>query len=429
MEDAKLGIFDCVFVKDVSRLARNVVDFLQSVRSLKALGVDCRFITSNMSLSDGELTLTILAAVAQEESANLSKRVKFGKKKNAENGKVPNFVFGYDKIDGDFFKLSINTVEAQIVNQIFKLYTKMRYGTFKIAQILNSEGKTTKRGYPFSQNAVLRILKNRIYIGDIINGKEEVCDFLTGKRQKNDPECWNVRKNAIPPIITLDTFLAAENILQKRQPNLPFQSVQNSEHLFSSLLICRICHSPFRLIVRHYKNTYKKWVCRGRNQNGYAFCENNLVIDESYLFEEIMGYIKTCISDKDIFFKHIKSQFLLIYAQNKPPSNTEELIRKKEEIIKLRQKKLALFEADIISLAEIKIENDKIKRDLDIIEREISKAGKDDSKGILDNIISSLLDEDVLFTPTIFHNGVLRQIIEKIETDPKEISIVFKELG
>ena len=123
MEDAKRGIFDCVYVKDVSRLSRNVVDFLQSVRSLKALGVDCRFITSNMSLSDGELTLTILAAVAQEESANLSKRVKFGKKKNAENGKVPNFVFGYDKTDGDFFHLTINTAEAQIVKQIFHLYT------------------------------------------------------------------------------------------------------------------------------------------------------------------------------------------------------------------------------------------------------------------------------------------------------------------
>ena len=97
LNDAKSGLFDIVAVKDVSRFARNTVDFLISVRELKELGIEVLFITSNQTvLGNSEFVLTMFSALAQEESANLSERVKFGKKINAKHGKVPNFVYGYD---------------------------------------------------------------------------------------------------------------------------------------------------------------------------------------------------------------------------------------------------------------------------------------------------------------------------------------------
>ena len=100
IKDARLGLFESVVVKDISRFARNTVDFLQSIRELKALGVNIIFITANMqSLGESEFVLTIFGAMAQEESANLSKRVKFGKKINAQKGRVPQRIFGYDRID------------------------------------------------------------------------------------------------------------------------------------------------------------------------------------------------------------------------------------------------------------------------------------------------------------------------------------------
>ncbi len=130
-----------------------------------------------MSSNDGELTLTILAAVAQEESANLSKRVKFGKKRNAEKGRVPNIVYGYDKTAGEYFSLKINAAEARVVKRIYAYYVHQRHGANKIAQLLNKEGLVTKRKCRWSQQAISTILTNTLYIGRVINGKETVKDF------------------------------------------------------------------------------------------------------------------------------------------------------------------------------------------------------------------------------------------------------------
>lgn len=132
MKDAKSGLFEMVIVKDISRFARNTVDFLQSIRQLKALNIETVFLTANQTvLGNSEFVLTIFGALAQEESANTSKRIKFGKKINAEKGRVPNFVYGYDKTNGYYFNLTVNQNEAKIVNEIFTLYTTEDFGTTK----------------------------------------------------------------------------------------------------------------------------------------------------------------------------------------------------------------------------------------------------------------------------------------------------------
>ena len=159
MSDAEHGLFDMVVVKDISRFARNTVDLLQSVRKLKALGIETQFLTANMtSMGNSEFVLTIFGALAQEESANTSKRVKFGKKMNAEKGRVPNIVYGYDKTIGDYFNLAINQEEAKVVKQIYQWYTQEGYGAAKISNMLNEKGYKTKRNCKWSQNAICRIL-------------------------------------------------------------------------------------------------------------------------------------------------------------------------------------------------------------------------------------------------------------------------------
>ena len=129
MSDAEHGLFQMVVVKDISRFARNTVDLLQNIRKLKSMGIETQFLTANMtSMGNSEFVLTVFGALAQEESNNTSKRVKFGKKINAEKGRVPNIVFGYDKTIGDYFNLTINQEEADVVRQIFRLYTEDGYG-------------------------------------------------------------------------------------------------------------------------------------------------------------------------------------------------------------------------------------------------------------------------------------------------------------
>ena len=215
MSDAEHGLFDMVVVKDISRFARNTVDLLQNVRKLKSLGIETQFLTANMtSMGNSEFVLTIFGALAQEESANTSKRVKFGKKMNAEKGRVPNIVYGYNKTIGDYFNLEINQEEAAIIQQIYHWYTKEGYGAAKISNKLNECGLKTKRNCRWSQNAVCRILTNELYTGKIINGKQEVADFLTGRRTDKDETDWMVVERPDLRIIEPETYEKAQQILQ-----------------------------------------------------------------------------------------------------------------------------------------------------------------------------------------------------------------------
>ena len=100
LSDSKLGLFDLLVVKDVSRFARNTVDLLTSIRQLKSRGIDVIFVNNSQKvLGESEFVITLLGAVAQEESSNLSKRVKFGKNITSKKGRVPPRIFGYDRID------------------------------------------------------------------------------------------------------------------------------------------------------------------------------------------------------------------------------------------------------------------------------------------------------------------------------------------
>ena len=238
MSDAEHGLFDMVVVKDISRFARNTVDLLQNVRKLKALGIETQFLTANMtSMGNSEFVLTIFGALAQEESANTSKRVKFGKKMNAEKGRVPNIVYGYDKTIGDYFNLTINQEEAAVVRQIYEWYIKDGYGAAKISIFLNERGLRTKRNCQWSQNGVCRILTNELYTGKIINGKQEVTDFLTGQRADKDASEWMVVERPDLQIIDMETFEQAQQIMKSRGRAFKVDKQrQSNKYLFSTLI-------------------------------------------------------------------------------------------------------------------------------------------------------------------------------------------------
>ena len=292
MSDAEKGLFDMVVVKDISRFARNTVDLLQNVRKLKSLGIETQFLTANMtSMGNSEFVLTIFGALAQEESANTSKRVKFGKKMNAEKGRVPNIVYGYDKTIGDYFNLIINKEEAKTVKKIYYWYTEEGYGAAKIANLLNEQGSRTKRNCKWSQNAICRILNNELYTGRIINGKQEVSDFLTGQRREKDETEWLVVERPELRIIEDEAFERVQEIMRGRHDafNMNHER-QSNKYLFSTLIKCKECGWSFRRTVRTYKNTYVRWVCSGRNALGTGSCGNKTSVDEEELIEVLQEY-------------------------------------------------------------------------------------------------------------------------------------------
>ena len=145
LEDAGDEKFDVLFVKDVARFARNTLDSLESVRFLKRHNVEIVFVNNQGILETGsELVFTIMSAMAQEESVNTSKRVKFGKRQNMNKGKVPNLVYGYDKVAGELFYLHINEDEAKVVRQIFESYVYDGEGCLAIAKSISAQRYSVK---------------------------------------------------------------------------------------------------------------------------------------------------------------------------------------------------------------------------------------------------------------------------------------------
>jgi len=435
MSDAEHGLFEMVVVKDISRFARNTVDLLQNIRKLKALGIETQFLTANMtSMGNSEFVLTIFGALAQEESANTSKRVKFGKKMNAEKGRVPNIVYGYDKTAGDYFNLAINEEEAAVVRQIYQWYIQEGYGASKISGFLNERGVHTKRNCRWSQNSVCRILNNELYTGKVINGKQEVSDFLTGQRVEKDETDWFVVDRPDLCIIPPEDFERAQQIMRDRGNAFKLnQERQSNKYLFSTLIKCKECGWSFRRTVRTYKNTYVRWVCSGHNGRGADNCPNATVIDEDELIQVLQNYFAELLKDRKKVIQHVIDEFQRVYrAKDENLDYEKKLKAKLQNLKKSRQKYMDMYTDDLISREEL---NEKIggsRKEIDRLENELQMVSYHLTKGAqLENILQRTFKEIEDITDVRqLTNVQLKRIIQKIEVDKRgKVDIYLRLLG
>lgn len=438
MSDAEHGLFDMVVVKDISRFARNTVDLLQNIRKLKSLGIETQFLTANMtSMGNSEFVLTIFGALAQEESANTSKRVKFGKKMNAEKGRVPNIVYGYDKTIGDYFNLTINEEEAGVIRQIYQWYTKEGYGAAKISIMLNDRGCKTKRNCNWSQNAVCRILTNELYTGKIINGKQEVADFLTGQRRDKNEDEWIVVDRLDLQIIKPEVFKEAHAILQSRNQTFHHSHQrQSNKYLFSTLIRCKDCGWSFRRTVRTYKNTYVRWVCSAHNGRGADSCPNAVTVDEDELIEVLQEYFTEILKQKKKVISHVVNEFQRVYkAKDENAAYEKELNLQLNRLRRSRQKYMDMYTDDLISREELNEKIGGMRREIERLENELKMVSYHMTKGEqLESILNSTFKqiEDIADVHEMT-NAQLKKLIQKIEVDREgnvEIFLcLFGDLG
>lgn len=433
MADAERGLFDLVVVKDISRFARNTVDLLQSIRKLKALGIETQFLTANMtSMGNSEFVLTIFGALAQEESANTSKRIKFGKKINAQKGRVPNIVYGYDKMCGDYFNLSINEAEAKVVRQIFQWYTKEGYGAAKISIMLNEHGLKTKRGCQWSQNAICRILTNELYTGKIINGKEEVADFLTGQRKAKGEDEWMVADRQDLRVIEPEVFEEAQMVLQSRSKafNISHER-QSSKYLFSTLIRCKECGWSFRRIVRTYKNTYVRWACSGHNGRGADSCPNAVTIEEEELIDVLQEYFANVLKQKKKVINYVVNEFQRVYkAKDENIAYEKELNARLNRLKKSREKYMDMYTDDLITREELNEKIGGMRQEIEQVENELKIVSFHLTKGEqLESILNSTFKkiEDIADVRKMT-NVQLKKLIQKIEVDKEGNVEIFLRL-
>ena len=189
--DALDGRIDLIITKSVSRFARNTVDSLTTIRKLKEHKVECYFEKENIWTFDskGELLLTIMSSLAQEESRSISENVTWGQRKRFADGKVTvpfKRFLGYDR--GEDGNLVINEEQAEIVRRIYGMFLQGR-SPFAIAKALTEEGIPTPGGKTnWSGSTVRSILTNEKYKGDALLQKVYTVDFLSKKKKVNEGE-------------------------------------------------------------------------------------------------------------------------------------------------------------------------------------------------------------------------------------------------
>ena len=218
IRDAHEGRFQLILTKEVSRFSRNIVDTLSYTRELKRIGVAVEFVTDNINTmdGDGELRLSIMATLAQDESRKTSNRVVWGQTRQMERGVVfGRSMLGYEVTDG---KLTLEPNSAEVVRLIFQKYAVEQVGTSEIARFLTREGYRTYRGSTkWKASAVLKILKNEKYVGDLVQKKTYTPDYLTHEKRTNRGEVPLIcLENHHEPIISREIWNLAQERMQKR---------------------------------------------------------------------------------------------------------------------------------------------------------------------------------------------------------------------
>lgn len=247
IQDALDGKIDLIVTKSVSRFARNTVDSLVTIRKLKEKGVEVYFEKENIwSLdSKGELLLTIMSSLAQEESRSISENVTWGKRKSASDGKISlgyKQFLGYDK--GPNGTLIVNKEQAVIVKRIYKEFMQGKTPCM-IARQLTEEGVKTPsgRGKKWNVSVILSILSNEKYRGSARLQKSFTVDFLSKKMKKNEGEVPQYYvENSHEAIIPPDEWERVQKELIRRKS---FGRKYSGNSIFSTRIVCEDCGAFF----------------------------------------------------------------------------------------------------------------------------------------------------------------------------------------
>lgn len=289
IEDCMDGNIDQIITKSISRFARNTLDCLKYIRLLKEKNIPVYFEKENINTCDskGEVLLTIMASLAQQESQSLSQNVKLGLQYRYQQGKVQvnhKRFLGYTKdSEGN---LIIDPIEAEVIKRIYREFLDGK-GATRIARGLEKDGILTgagnKRWHP---STVDKILRNEKYMGDALLQKTVTTDFLTKTRVKNNGIAQQYYvENAHEAIIPKDIFLLVQEEISRRSHVHESPSgkkrVFSSSHVLAQKVYCAECGDLYRRI--HWYTRGKKsivWRCISRLENAGVVCHNHTIYEE-----------------------------------------------------------------------------------------------------------------------------------------------------
>lgn len=275
--DALVGKIDIIVTKSVSRFARNTVDSLTTIRKLKEKGVEVLFEKENISSLDGkgELLLTIMSSLAQEESRSISENVTWGQRKRFSDGKVTlpyKHFLGYEHGPQKDDPPVVNHDQAIVVRRIYQLFMsgKTPYG---IATQLTSEGLPTPAGKQrWHTTTVQSILTNEKYRGSARLQKRFTTDFLTGTMKWNEGEVPQYYiEHSHEPIIDPVEWDAVQDEIERRHA---IGQAYSGGSVFSAKIVCGCCGRWYGRKTWHSTDKYKStvWQCNAKYDAGSEKC-------------------------------------------------------------------------------------------------------------------------------------------------------------
>ena len=441
IEDCMASKIDMVITKSISRFARNTLDCLKYIRKLKEKNISVYFEKENINTMDakGEVLLTIMASLAQQESQSLSQNVKLGLQFRYQAGKVQvnhNRFLGYTKDDEG--NLVIVPEEAEIVLRIYREYLEGA-SLFQIGQGLEADGIKTAAGSDYwLQSTLKKILTNEKYKGDAVLNKTYIRDCLSKKVMINNGERpkYYVENNH-PAIIDSGTFGRVQEEMARRSGKRKVKQVgtkteqgrYSSKYALTELLICGECGTPYRRCT-WAANGKKKvvWRCINRLDYGKKYCHDSPSIEESVLQEAIMKAVMQTARQNAEVLKTLKLHIGMGLSAETTEDNSLDLQIRIAEIEAEFQKMLKAIAADNVEAFDEEkakaLMDEKAKLQIQLDRIADTKQKRKNAKSRLDEIFTII--EALANHPISYDDQIVRQILESVIVESKEkIKVVF----
>ena len=424
IEECEAGNIDMIITKSISRFARNTLDCLKYIRQLKEKNIPVFFEKEAINTMDakGEVLITIMASLAQQESQSLSQNVKLGLQFRYQNGQVQvnhNHFLGYTKdADGN---LIIDPEQAEVVKRIYREYLEGS-SMDKIAAGLEKDGILTGAGKTkWWASTVKKILTNEKYIGDALLQKTYTTDFLNKTRVKNNgivPQYY-VEGNH-EAIIPKDIYLQVqEELVRRRVVKTSANGKKRSyscNHCFAQIVVCGDCGEMFRRI--HWNNRGCKsivWRCISRLEPGLE-CHARTV-NETILEDVVVQAINKLLGDKSTYQAQLQQNIAKVIreAQQTTADGIDERLQElQKELLKKANNKEAYDEIadEIFKLREQRQHNT------------VDTAARDAQIGRINELQDYIKDQDA--TLTEFDEALVKRWLKQITVFEDHFTVELK---
>lgn len=369
ISDAMAGKIDLIITKSVSRFARNTVDSLTTIRLLKENNVECYFEKENIWTFDGkgELLLTIMSSISQEEARSISENVTWGHRKRFADGKVSvaySRFLGYDK--GPDGKMVVNPEQAEIVKLIYRLFLEGMTPHTIVIHLTEKGIKTPGGKDKWNATTIRRILTNEKYKGDALLQKEFTVDFLTKKTKKN---CGEIPMYYIEDdheaIIDPAVFDMVQQEMERRKTGT---SRYSGVSIFSSKIKCGECGGWYGAKVWHSTDQYRKVIYRCNNKYNDERCTTPHIMEEE-VKAVFLKSLNKLLANRDELIENVK----LICDKL---TDTSELEAEKEKYAEEMSLVADMVQAAMLENARIALDQEEYRQKNDVLSARFEAAKK-----------------------------------------------------